>query len=157
MHSWARPICQYRLASQLPSSGETQFPDIAMQMSTVFFVIDLTVEQRFHPLFIAISITAVHRISLNLGCILQVACLQDSDARLALDKDDPFSLQTKPHGHGDVHALLHSSGLVERWKAAGVKWVCFFQDTNGLVFRGLPAALGRLTSLQVHDLALPLC
>ncbi len=73
---------------------------------------------------------------------LQVACLQDSEARLALEKDDPFSLQTKPHGHGDVHALLHSSGLVEQWKAAGVKWVCFFQDTNGLVFRGLPAALG---------------
>lgn len=52
------------------------------------------------------------------------------------------NLQTKPHGHGDVHALLHSSGLAAGWAAAGVKWVCFFQDTNGLVFRALPAALG---------------
>ena len=72
----------------------------------------------------------------------QVACLADSEAHLALDKDDAFALQTKPHGHGDVHALLHSSGLLKRWVAAGVKWVAFFQDTNGLVFRGLPAAIG---------------
>lgn len=71
-----------------------------------------------------------------------MACLEDSEARLALDKEDPFSLQTKPHGHGDVHALLHATGLVETWRAAGIQWVCFFQDTNGLVFRGLPAALG---------------
>lgn len=73
---------------------------------------------------------------------VQVACLQDSEARLALEKDDAFSLQTKPHGHGDVHSLLHSTGLVEKWRASGVRWICFFQDTNGLVFRGVPAALG---------------
>eukprot|EP00955_Chlamydomonas_euryale_P011221 121202-Chlamydomonas_euryale.AAC.2 len=43
-------------------------------------------------------------------------------------------LQTKPHGHGDVHALLHSSGLAKKWKSAGCKWVCFFQvsTTQGL-------------------------
>lgn len=76
------------------------------------------------------------------GSGLQVACLMDNDAHLALDERDPYSLQTKPHGHGDVHALLHSSGLVDQWKQAGIQWVCFFQDTNGLVFRGLPTALG---------------
>ena len=90
-------------------------------------------------------------------------------------------MQTKPHGHGDVHMLLHSTGLADRWAAEvgawmgwhpklgcmpvpldlwllfvhfhffhpihstpqGFKWVCFFQDTNGLVFRGLPAAIGK--------------
>lgn len=72
----------------------------------------------------------------------QVACLNDVDAHLALEKDNPFAVQTKPHGHGDVHALLHTSGLLKRWVAAGVRWVAFFQDTNALVFRGLPAALG---------------
>ncbi|CAL5221642.1 g3868 [Coccomyxa viridis] len=72
----------------------------------------------------------------------KVACLSDSEAHLALDKDDPFAVQTKPHGHGDVHSLLYSSGLLKRWVQAGVKWVAFFQDTNALVFRGLPAALG---------------
>jgi len=72
----------------------------------------------------------------------KVACLLDNDAHLALDPADPFQVQTKPHGHGDVHALLHSSGLVRKWSSQGVKWVCFFQDTNALVFRALVAALG---------------
>jgi UDP-sugar pyrophosphorylase len=36
-------------------------------------------------------------------------------------------VQTKPHGHGDVHALLHSSGLAKQWQKDGFKWVCFFQ------------------------------
>lgn len=76
---------------------------------------------------------------------LQVACLADGDARLALQPGNSFLLQTKPHGHGDVHGLLHSSGLAKKWAAAGLRWLCFFQDTNGLVFRALPAALGAPT------------
>ena len=72
----------------------------------------------------------------------QVACLSDSEANLALNPKDQFELLTKPHGHGDVHALLHSTGLAKRWADSGVKWICFFQDTNGLVFRGLVSALG---------------
>ena len=75
--------------------------------------------------------------------MIQVACLADNDGHLALEKDDPYVIQQKPHGHGDVHALLHSTGLVKRWQKNGVQWVCFFQDTNGLVFRALPAALGK--------------
>ncbi len=39
----------------------------------------------------------------------KVPCLADNEARMALDAKDPFTLQTKPHGHGDVHALLHST------------------------------------------------
>ena len=86
----------------------------------------------------------------QLGASCQVACLSDSEAHLALDKDDAFALQTKPHGHGDVHSLLYSTGLLKRWVAAGVKWVAFFQDTNALVFRGLPAALGQRTHCLSH-------
>ena len=71
-----------------------------------------------------------------------MACLADGEARLALDPKSRWSVQTKPHGHGDVHALLHKSGLAAAWQQQGVRWVAFFQDTNGLVFRGLPAALG---------------
>lgn len=39
----------------------------------------------------------------------------------------------------------HIAGLADRWLAQGFKWVCFFQDTNGLVFRALPAAIGKAT------------
>jgi hypothetical protein len=31
---------------------------------------------------------------------------QDNDARFALHPTDPFSIQVKPNGHGDVHSLL---------------------------------------------------
>jgi hypothetical protein len=57
----------------------------------------------------------------------KVACLTDNDARIALDPKDPYAVQTKPHGHGDVHALLHSTGLARKWADAGLEWVCFFQ------------------------------
>ena len=72
----------------------------------------------------------------------KVPCLVDNDAHLATKDDDKYVLQTKPHGHGDVHALLHQSGLLKRWKSMGVKWVTFFQDTNSLVFRVISGALG---------------
>jgi UDP-sugar pyrophosphorylase len=45
----------------------------------------------------------------QMHCMLQVPCLSDGDAHVALDPKDPFRLQTKPHGHGDVHALLVSN------------------------------------------------
>lgn len=72
----------------------------------------------------------------------KVACLSDSAARLAAEPSDPYSVQTKPHGHGDVHALLYRTGLARTWEQKGIKWVAFFQDTNALVFRALVAALG---------------
>ncbi|KAI6690986.1 hypothetical protein NL676_027814 [Syzygium grande] len=86
----------------------------------------------------------------------KVACLEDNDARLALDPHDKYKIQTKPHGHGDVHALLYSSGLLNLWHDAGMKWVLFFQDTNGLLFKAIPAslakeAIGGITKLTHAD------
>lgn len=57
----------------------------------------------------------------------KVPCLMDTAAHLCLDPSDPYALQTKPHGHGDVHSLLHSSGLARKWHKEGFHWVCFFQ------------------------------
>jgi len=90
----------------------------------------------------------------------KVACLSDSAAHLALDPADRLRIQTKPHGHGDVHALLHSSGLARRWRdreGGGVRWVAFFQDTNALVFRALVPALGLSAEkgLDVNSVAVP--
>jgi len=50
--------------------------------------------------------------------------------------------QTKPHGHGDVHALLHASGLAKKWQKEGFKWVCFFQ-VSVLLVRSPPLSRGR--------------
>lgn len=45
----------------------------------------------------------------------KVPCLSDNEAHIATDGKDPFAIQTKPHGHGDVHALLHST-VRPRWE-----------------------------------------
>eukprot|EP00898_Chlorokybus_atmophyticus_P004496 jgi/Chlat1/5047/Chrsp33S05056 len=95
----------------------------------------------------------------NLSVVKQekVACLADNDAHIALDPKDPYEIQTKPHGHGDVHALLHQSGLLDKWMSEKRKWVVFFQDTNALVFRAIPSALGvsKSRGFEVNSLAVP--
>ncbi|GIL88648.1 hypothetical protein Vretimale_17244 [Volvox reticuliferus] len=87
----------------------------------------------------------------------KVACLIDNAAHLALEPTDRFSVQTKPHGHGDVHMLLAKSGLAAQWLQSGLTWVCFFQDTNALVFRALLAALGvsARNNFDMNSLAVP--
>eukprot|EP00929_Paragymnodinium_shiwhaense_P092110 TRINITY_DN5199_c0_g1_i2.p1 TRINITY_DN5199_c0_g1~~TRINITY_DN5199_c0_g1_i2.p1 ORF type:complete len:601 (+),score=183.93 TRINITY_DN5199_c0_g1_i2:55-1803(+) len=69
----------------------------------------------------------------------KVPALVDIDARIA-KKDG--KIETKPHGHGDVHALLHQKGLTKKWAAEGKQWLVLFQDTNPLPFRSVCAVLG---------------
>lgn len=57
----------------------------------------------------------------------RVPCLSDVQARLALDPSDRFQLLTKPHGHGDVHALLHATGIAKKLLAAGRSHLIFIQ------------------------------
>ncbi|CAK0865994.1 unnamed protein product [Prorocentrum cordatum] len=85
----------------------------------------------------------------------KVAALADSSARLAMET--LYKIATKPHGHGDVHFLLHSSGLLERWLAEGRRWVYFFQDTNTLYLGTLLSTLGvsATQELEVNSVAMP--
>jgi UDP-sugar pyrophosphorylase len=69
----------------------------------------------------------------------KVPALLDIDARIAAKGD---SIETKPHGHGDVHALLLQNGLTKKWTSEGREWLVVFQDTNPLPFRSLCAILG---------------
>lgn len=54
----------------------------------------------------------------------------------------PLRLAMKPHGHGDVHSLLHASGLAAQWQAQGKRFVHFFQDTNALIVNSFLPMLG---------------
>jgi len=87
----------------------------------------------------------------------KVPALQDNEGRIALNPTNPYRIQAKPHGHGDVHALLHSSGLAKQWLIEGRKWVILAQDTNGLAFYTLPACIGVSKSLElkVNSVAIP--
>jgi UDP-sugar pyrophosphorylase len=73
----------------------------------------------------------------------KVPCFDGIDGQLALEsKNGGAVLQTKPHGHGDVHSLLYSSGLCSSWSRMGKRYVIFFQDTNALALQCVPALLG---------------
>jgi UDP-sugar pyrophosphorylase len=87
----------------------------------------------------------------------KVPALVDNAGRFALEEGDVYTLETKPHGHGDVHTLLASSGLAESWAAAGRRYVVFFQDTNALCFTVTIAALGisALSNLDLNSIAVP--
>jgi UDP-sugar pyrophosphorylase len=72
----------------------------------------------------------------------KVAALSNGNAGLALEEDDRWCIQTKPHGHGDVHHLLYREGLVDQWEKEGKTHVVFLQDTNALVINSVLPTLG---------------
>ncbi len=69
-----------------------------------------------------------------------VPAISNNDGTLALKKK--YELILKPHGHGDIHMLFHTSGLAAKLAREGIEYLLFIQDTNGQVFNAMPAALG---------------
>lgn len=82
--------------------------------------------------------------------------LIDNECHLALKKDK-LEIETKPHGHGDIHFLLYNSGLVDKWLSLGKKYFVLFQDTNVLSFNCIPSALGASVklSLDINSICVP--
>ncbi|VAX37660.1 hypothetical protein MNBD_UNCLBAC01-1656 [hydrothermal vent metagenome] len=87
----------------------------------------------------------------------QVPSIGDMDAGFVLEKNDRYTLQTKPYGHGDVNKLAQESGIIEIWKKQGKEYTVSIQDTNGQVFNGILPALGVSVSedLDLNFLAVP--
>jgi len=69
-----------------------------------------------------------------------VPAIADNNGSLVLK--EKYALVLKPHGHGDIHMLLHTSGLAAKLEKEGIEHLLFIQDTNGQVFNAMPAALG---------------
>ena len=78
----------------------------------------------------------------------KVPSIRDNEGGFVLDASGA-SVETKPHGHGDVHALMASHGLAETWLAAGLTHCFFFQDTNGFAIRSCVANLGVAVKLDL--------
>jgi UDP-sugar pyrophosphorylase len=86
-----------------------------------------------------------------------VPALQDNNATIAISSNDSCKIEAKPHGHGDIHALLYSKNIALDWCKKKLEWVIFFQDTNGLAFHTLPLALGvsKRRDLIMNSIAVP--
>ncbi|OWZ00619.1 UDP-sugar pyrophospharylase, partial [Phytophthora megakarya] len=74
-------------------------------------------------------------------CVDVIEGSADGKPKLKLVVKDDL-LVMKPHGHGDVHTLLHTSGLAAKWLQEGKKYVHFIQDTNYLILNGALPMLG---------------
>jgi UDP-sugar pyrophosphorylase len=87
---------------------------------------------------------------------LGVPSLVDNDAKFVLS-EDKTKIETKPHGHGDIHELLYKHQVAKKWKDQGIKYLVLFQDTNGLAFHVLPLMLGvsKKLGLLMNSLAVP--
>jgi UDP-sugar pyrophosphorylase len=72
-----------------------------------------------------------------------VPCLGDSNAALVL-KSGTSHLLRKPHGHGDVHTLIHRAGLARKWRESGYEHIVFFQDTNAAMTLTVPQSLAAM-------------
>ena len=69
-----------------------------------------------------------------------VPAVADLEGHLALERT--YELVMKPHGHGDIHMLLHTSGTAKKLASAGVRYLLFIQDTNGQALNAAIAAIG---------------
>lgn len=87
----------------------------------------------------------------------KVPALMSNDAQMVLKGNHSYVIDSKPHGHGDIHSLMYSSSTASQWFDNGVQWCVFFQDTNGLAFNSLIAMIGvsKQQSLEVNTLAVP--
>lgn len=91
----------------------------------------------------------------------QITIMKQNKVPAMVDVTAKFSgkngcIDTKPHGHGDVHTLLQQN-VMDAWASSGVKWLVFFQDTNGPIFRAITAVLGvsRSLDLAVNSVCVP--
>ncbi|WP_028975396.1 UTP--glucose-1-phosphate uridylyltransferase [Spirochaeta cellobiosiphila] len=69
-----------------------------------------------------------------------VPALSDNEAHIALDENNEVVF--KPHGHGDVHMLLHTTGTARKLYEQGIEHLVFMQDTNGQIFNAVLGAIG---------------
>ena len=53
-----------------------------------------------------------------------VPALIDNNATLVFNEKEG-KIETKPHGHGDIHNLLFDSGVAAKWREMGKEWMIF--------------------------------
>ena len=71
----------------------------------------------------------------------KIPAIIDNECHLAL-QPNTLLIETKPHGHGDIHYLLYHSRKAEEWISKGKKYMVQFMDTNALSFNCIPASIG---------------
>ena len=84
-----------------------------------------------------------------------VPAMIDNSAKLAFNSEG--EIDTKPHGHGDIHNLLFDSGVAVKWRDLGKDWMILIQDTNALALKSLPSVLGvsKKNNWEMNSICVP--
>ena len=134
LHVYATHVCALQQLLTTRLGRDVRLPLLIMTSDDTHARVSQMLEQHRHY---GLAPTQVTLLKQN-----KVAALADSDARFVCEPDDPYRLLTKPHGHGDLHALLHASGLAAKWLREGRRWLFLFQDSSTLYFSTYLATLG---------------
>ncbi|MBV9079719.1 MAG: hypothetical protein JO102_01220, partial [Elusimicrobia bacterium] len=111
-------------------------------------VVELTGDKFEHPTVLVAGNPAAGTIYvLSQG---KVPSVKDVNGNFFTEPGDKYRLASDPHGHIDIHQLIHLSGLDERFATEGRQHLIFIQDTNGPLRNSVLAGLG---SSVANDLA----
>jgi UDP-sugar pyrophosphorylase len=136
-----RVYCEYILAAQRTANAAVASPPPSSVELPLAIMVSSDTEAGIVALLEANDHFGLKPSQVTLLRQEKVAALMDSEARFA--KAGEYEVVTKPHGHGDVHFLLHSTGTARRWHdELGIRWLHFFQDTNTLYFSNFLATVG---------------
>jgi UDP-sugar pyrophosphorylase len=134
---------EIKLALATESTTHTSFLGLVLESLDALGARELCImtSQDTHARTAALLGRTPHRVNV---CLLQQGAVPAiANRRGEMAKKSAFEILEKPHGHGDVHALLHESGTAAAWLLdKKLQHVAFFQDTNPMALRSLVAALG---------------
>ncbi|HMB01405.1 MAG TPA: UTP--glucose-1-phosphate uridylyltransferase [Spirochaetota bacterium] len=84
-----------------------------------------------------------------------VPALADNEANLALKAK--YELALKPHGHGDIHMLMHKHNIAGKLAAQNINHLLFIQDTNAQALKAALTACGVSVkhNLTFNSIAVP--
>jgi len=134
---------EIKVALETESTTHTSFLATVLQGLDVLQAKELCImtSDDTHARTMALLATIPHRVAVSLVKQDRVPAICNKQGYIA--KESTFRVLEKPHGHGDVHRLLLSSGTARRWlDDVGLRWLCLFQDSNPLAVRSLVMALG---------------
>ncbi|MFA6600554.1 MAG: UTP--glucose-1-phosphate uridylyltransferase, partial [Candidatus Omnitrophota bacterium] len=86
-----------------------------------------------------------------------VPSVVDTQGHFTTVAGNPYLLLTQPHGHGDIHMLIHMHQIVKRLLSQNQEYIVFHQDTNGQTFNAVPAVVqvSKNTGMAMNLVAVP--
>jgi len=148
---------EIKLRLETESTTHTTFLALFLQSLDALGATDMCImtSNDTHVKTLALLETIPHRVTVSIVKQGVVPAICNRQGQLA--KKSVFEILEKPHGHGDVHALLEKSEIPRQWMAKGLNWLVFFQDSNPMAIKAITMSLGvcQRYKLDANIIAVP--